>query len=349
MAKVKLGDVAREHKETCKGSKDGLPIVGLEHLIPKEVTLTLWDEEKENTFTKVFRKGQVLFGRRRAYLKKAAIAPFDGICSGDITVIEAIPGMILPELLPFIIQNDNLFDFAIGKSAGSLSPRVKWEHLQNYEFDLPCFDEQKRLVEVLWAAEEEKQAIQSAIEATENMLKSLVVNEGGLPIKLGDLVELCYGKSQKQVVSDDGDYPIYGTGGLMGYATEFLYDKESILIGRKGTIDNPIYLSTPFWVVDTTYYVKPISSFSMKWLYSYLKYAVDFKRLNEATGVPSLNANVVKAIELQLPSEERQHYIEEVAQKTQETIGTLIQKRNTIISVAKKILLNKEVHAINVQ
>ena len=86
MSKVLLGDVAVEHKETCKGSKDGYPIVGLEHLIPEEITLTAWNEGSENTFSKMFRKGNVLFGRRRAYLKKAAVAPFDGICSGDITV-----------------------------------------------------------------------------------------------------------------------------------------------------------------------------------------------------------------------------------------------------------------------
>lgn len=87
MAKVKLGDVAREYKETCKTDKSGLPIVGLEHLTPREIQLTHWDEDADNTFTKMFRKGQMLFGRRRAYLKKAALAPFDGICSGDITVI----------------------------------------------------------------------------------------------------------------------------------------------------------------------------------------------------------------------------------------------------------------------
>lgn len=106
MSKVLLGDVAVEHKETSKGSKDGYPIVGLEHLIPEEITLTAWNEGSKNTFTKIFRKGNVLFGRRRAYLKKAAVAHFDGICSGDITVIEAKPDRILPELLPFIIQKE---------------------------------------------------------------------------------------------------------------------------------------------------------------------------------------------------------------------------------------------------
>ena len=179
MSKVKLGDVAIEHKETCGGSKDGYPIVGLEHLTPEEVTLTAWDEDSDNTFTKVFRKGNVLFGRRRAYLRKAAVAPFDGICSGDITVIEAIPDRILPELLPFIIQNDGLFSFAVGKSAGSLSPRVKWEHLKNYEFELPSMDRQRELAELLWAMDTTKKSYQKLIAATDELVKSQFIEMFG--------------------------------------------------------------------------------------------------------------------------------------------------------------------------
>lgn len=183
MSKVLLGDVAVEHKETCKGSKDGYPIVGLEHLIPEEITLTAWNEGSENTFSKMFRKGNVLFGRRRAYLKKAAVAPFDGICSGDITVIEAKPDRILPELLPFIIQNDDLFDFAVGKSAGSLSPRVKWEHLKNYEFELPDMEKQKELAELLWAMDNTKKSYQKLIVATDELVKSQFIEMFGDPVK----------------------------------------------------------------------------------------------------------------------------------------------------------------------
>lgn len=181
MSKVLLGDVAIEHKETCKGDKDGYPIIGLEHLIPGEITLTTWNEGSENTFTKMFRKGNVLFGRRRAYLKKAAVAPFDGICSGDITVIEAKPDRILPELLPFIIQNDALFDFAIGKSAGSLSPRVKWEHLKNYEFDLPDMDKQRELATLLWSVDDTKKSYQKLISATDELVKSQFMEQFGGP------------------------------------------------------------------------------------------------------------------------------------------------------------------------
>ena len=203
MSKVKLGEVAIEHKETCKGSKDGYPIVGLEHLVPEEVTLTAWDEGSDNTFTKMFRKGNVLFGRRRAYLKKAAVAPFDGICSGDITVIEAIPDRILPELLPFIIQNDDLFDFAVGKSAGSLSPRVKWEHLKNYEFELPDMDKQRELAELLWAMDATKKSYQKLIAATDELVKSQFMEQFGS--YLGDETR-CATVEQVCTVFADGDW-----------------------------------------------------------------------------------------------------------------------------------------------
>ncbi|SDF86950.1 type I restriction enzyme, S subunit [Paenibacillus sp. cl6col] len=181
MSKVLLGDVAKERRETCKGSKEGYPIVGLEHLTPEEITLTAWDKGKENTFSKLFREGDILFGRRRAYLKKAAVAPFDGICSGDITVIESIPERILPELLPFIIQNDALFDFAVGKSAGSLSPRVKWENLKNYEFELPDMDKQRELAKILWAIDTTKKTYQKLLQKTDELVKSQFIEMFGDP------------------------------------------------------------------------------------------------------------------------------------------------------------------------
>ena len=163
MAIVKLGDIAIEAKSSNKGDKTGIRIVGLEHLTPSNVTLSSWSEDTENTFTKEFSKGDVLFGRRRAYLKKAAVAPFDGICSGDITVIRAIEDKVDPDLLPFIIQSDFLFDFAVGKSAGSLSPRVKWTHLKEFAIELPLMPEQSKLAETLWAINKTKNAYEDIV------------------------------------------------------------------------------------------------------------------------------------------------------------------------------------------
>ena len=181
MLKVKLGDIAQERREVYRGDKISCPVVGLEHLIPGEIRLSAWDMGGDNTFSKMFCSGDVLFGRRRAYLKKAAQATVGGVCSGDITVIQAIDGKVSPELLPFIIQNDPFFEFAVKNSAGSLSPRVKWEHLANYEINLPSMNEQRKLADLLWAAYDLKESYQRLLNASDEMAKSRFSEE----IKIG--------------------------------------------------------------------------------------------------------------------------------------------------------------------
>lgn len=191
MRVVKLGDVARESRLKWTKSKQDVPIVGLEHLIPDEIRFDAYDINTDNTFSKRFVKGQVLFGRRRAYQRKAAIAEFDGICSGDITVIEAIEGKMVSELLPFIIQTPVFFDYANRGSAGSLSPRVKWEHLLDYEFELPSLEEQKVLADKLWAAYRLKEAYKKLLVATDEMVKSQFIEMFGDCKSQGTLSSLC--------------------------------------------------------------------------------------------------------------------------------------------------------------
>lgn len=177
MTHVCLGDVAREIKQKVPVNQE-LPTVGLEHLDPGEVELAHWDEGVETTFTKAFSKGQVLFGRRRAYLRKAAVAPFDGICSGDITVI-APKDNLSPRLLPFIIQNDALFEHAVTNSAGSLSPRVKWQSLSQFEFELPSIAKQEDLADILWTAQETRSHYRQLLTACDDVVKSQFVEMFG--------------------------------------------------------------------------------------------------------------------------------------------------------------------------
>ena len=334
MNKVLLGDVAVEHKETCKGSKDGYPIVGLEHLIPEEITLTAWDEGSENTFSKMFRKGNVLFGRRRAYLKKAAVAPFDGICSGDITVIEAKPDRILPELLPFIIQNDDLFDFAVGKSAGSLSPRVKWEHLKNYEFELPDMGKQKELAELLWAMDNTKKSYQKLIAATDELVKSQFIEMFGLEYNcnIGDVCKLINGDRGKNYPSGkdrvSSGIPFINAGHLdgrrvdfaeMDYVTQEKYDqmtqgkvqKDDILyclrgsLGKHGIVDFDDGLIASSLVIIRCNRDKILPLF----LLAALETDAIEKQLQEAnngSSQPNLSAASVKAYRIPLPAIEKQ-------------------------------------------
>ena len=154
--RVTLGDVVFEPKETAKDIiAEGFEhIVGLEHIDSGDLHLrNSFSIDTGTTFTKVFRAGDVLFGRRRAYLKKAAQATFDGVCSGDITVMRANDKLDV-RLLPFVIHNDKFFDYAVKHSAGGLSPRVKFKDLANYEFLLPPKEQQAELAELLWAMDE---------------------------------------------------------------------------------------------------------------------------------------------------------------------------------------------------
>mgnify|MGYP002516080683 CR=1 FL=1 len=332
MSKVKLGDVAIEHKETCKVSKDGYPIVGLEHLVPEEVTLTAWDEGSDNTFTKMFRKGNVLFGRRRAYLKKAAVASFDGICSGDITVIEAIPDRILPELLPFIIQNDELFDFAVGKSAGSLSPRVKWEHLKNYEFELPDMGKQRELAELLWAMDATKKSYQKLIAATDELVKSQfietfgdpVTNEKGWPIvRLDSVADIRIGPFGSLLHKEDyiesghalvnpshiidgkivPDQELTVSDEKYDLLSAYQLEKGDVVLGRRGEMGRCAVVTASGMLCGTgSMIIRPNGKIRPYFLQRMLA-SPSFRKVieNKAVGVTMMNINVPIVSSLMLP------------------------------------------------
>lgn len=374
MAKVKLGDVAREFKENCKGGKDGLPIVGLEHLIPEEITLTMWDEEKENTFTKMFRKGQVLFGRRRAYLKKAAVAPFDGICSGDITVVEAIQDKIVPELLPFIIQDDSLFNYAVEKSAGSLSPRVKWEHLKNYEFNLPDINDQKKLAKLLWAANDTKEAYKKLLSLTDDLVKSQFIqifgdlerNPNNYPIKtLNDVCELITdGTHQTPVYSDNGYFFLSSKDVTTGkinwedikYIPEelhaVLYKRlapklNDILLAKNGTTGVAAIVDRDcvFDIYVSLALLRPIRIMNPIYLHCVINSDDCRKQFNarlKGIGVPNLHLNEIRNTKILVPPIELQNEFADIIKQfnkskyeLQQTISNL---ENTVKSLMKQYI-----------
>lgn len=346
MSRVKLGDVTREHKETIKGDKSNYPIVGLEHLIPENIRLTQWDYNKENTFTKVFRKGCVLFGRRRAYLKKAAYADFDGICSGDITVIEAIPEKILPELLPFVIQNDDLFDYAVGKSAGSLSPRVKWEHLKNYEFELPDIERQHELAKMLWSIVETKESYERLMAATDELVKSQFIELFKDCLNQKPLTEICSPKQWKTIGTKDftsEGYPVYGANGLIGKYKEFNHDKPTVMIGCRGTCgvihvsEGKSYINGNAMCLDD-----PIPEINYKYLSAALK-CYDFSKIITGTSQPQITIEGLKKVLVKIPTlEEQKAFISlsEQSDKSKFHIRKLIQMKIAIWQKGGKIYAN---------
>ena len=111
---------------------------------------------------------------------------------------------------------------------------------------------------------------------------------------------MCNGKDQKAIENSNGKYNIYGTGGIIGKTDYYLYDKESIGIGRKGTIDKPFYFDKPFWTVDTLFWSKIQNGYFPKFIY-YLFQTIDWKKLNQSTGVPSLTSHVIEHQKIYVP------------------------------------------------
>ncbi|MGD9744803.1 MAG: restriction endonuclease subunit S [Verrucomicrobiales bacterium] len=140
--------------------------VGLEHLDPQCLHIRRWGKGSDVIGGKLrFRKGDIIFGKRRAYQRKLAVAEFGGICSAHAMVIRARPDKVLPEFLPFLMMSDRFMNRAVEISVGSLSPTINWTTLKLETFDLPPLDQQRRIAEILWAVDEAEQAFAGLVES----------------------------------------------------------------------------------------------------------------------------------------------------------------------------------------
>jgi type I restriction enzyme S subunit len=172
-----FGEIAECDKKYPEHEKEVERFVGLEFIEADNFQLQGWGEiANGTTFSKRFVKGDVLFGKRRAYLKKVAVADFDGICSGDILVIRAKAKKMLQGLLPYYISADAFIQHAVSTSAGSLSPRTKWKDLETFEVAIPDLKTQEHILEVLNQFDTTIKQLKQQ-KATLKLLKQKLLNE----------------------------------------------------------------------------------------------------------------------------------------------------------------------------
>lgn len=158
--------------------------VGLEHLDSESLVVSRWGSNVPIKGEKlIMRKGDVLLGKRNAYLRRAAIAPHDGIFSAHGMVLRPNEDIVDRNFFPFFISSDYFFDEAVRISVGSLSPTVNWSDLRRLEFDLPEMDEQKKLARVLWAVNDTIEAYKRLISATDDLVRGRFVEMFGDPLK----------------------------------------------------------------------------------------------------------------------------------------------------------------------
>ena len=152
--------------------------------------------------------------------------------------------------------------------------------------------------------------------------------------KLSELVTIKYGKNQSEVVDIDGKYPILGTGGIIGYSNQYLYNKPSVLIGRKGSIKNVKYIDKPFWTIDTLFYTIINENIVIpKYLFYKLSQS-DLSTYNEGSAVPSLTTATLNQIKIEIPSLKEQKRIADILTALDDKIELNNQMNQTLEEIA---------------
>ena len=166
-------------------------------------------------------------------------------------------------------------------------------------------------------------------------------NDEWKKVKINKILKIKHGKNQKEIECINGKYPILGTGGIIGTTNTPAYLKESVLIGRKGTIDKPMYINIPFWTVDTLFYSDVSSKYNVKFIY-YLFNTINWKKYDESTGVPSLSANTIENIDVNISLEKvEQLKISQFLSLVDKKIE-LQQRKIEVLKMYKKGLLLNE-------
>lgn len=216
-------------------------------------------------------------------------------------------------------------------SMGSTRLRIGLPQLKDLSVIKPPKEEQTAIATALSEVDSYIQSLEQVIEK-KRLIKKGAMQELLTPKphwevkKLGEILIIRHGKSQKEVMTIDGQYPILASGGEIGRAKAFLYDKPSVLIGRKGTIDKPQFMNSPFWCVDTLFYTEINKNYNAEYIF-YLFQLIDWYNFNEASGVPSLNARTIENIEKSFPPTiEEQIYIINILSSMGKEIEDLEQK-----------------------
>ncbi len=178
---VRFGDVARNIQVNIDPQESGLErYVAGEHMETDNLHIRQWgtigDGYLGPAFHRKFVKGQVLYGSRRTYLRKVAVAEFDGICANTTFTLESNEDELLQDLLPFIMQTETFTEHSIKQSRGSVNPYINWKDLAWYEFALPPKDEQRRIADILWAVDENVNQLNRCIQQAER-LRRLVLSQ----------------------------------------------------------------------------------------------------------------------------------------------------------------------------
>jgi type I restriction enzyme S subunit len=248
-------------------------------------------------------KGDILMSMIGTIGNAVLISYEPDFCIKNVALIK--PNFINGEFLIQLIYSSFYQTYIKNNLDGGIQKFISLGVLRSLECILPPLPEQTAIANALKDTDYLINSLENLI-AKKKLIKQGAMQEllkpkdGWVKKKLGEVLKVKHGRSQKEIEVPDGIFPILGSGGIMGYTNQFLYNKPSVLIGRKGTIDKPQFLEKPFWTVDTLFYTEIFENYDAKYVF-YVFTMIDWYSYNEASGVPSLNAKTIELIDVNFP------------------------------------------------
>ena len=288
----------------------GTPIVTVEHLgsrVFSEQNLPMVSDTDKRRLSKyILKKGDIVFSRvgsvdRCSFVdKKHDGWMFSGRCL-RVRPSEKVDSLFL---YYFFCLNTTK-EFVRSIAVGATMPSINTKLLGEVEVVCPEIEEQRKIADILSKIDDK---IEENLKINENLQQQAQaiycdmfitnVNPSWQLGRLSDLITVRYGKDHKKLA--DGIYPVYGSGGIMRYVEKPLYDKESVLIPRKGTLNNVMYVNKPFWSVDTMFFTEMKLPNVAKFVFHFVK-SKDLASLNTGSAVPSMTTDILNAMELSIP------------------------------------------------
>ena len=324
MAKYRFDQIAINSTEKKKpAEEDRFTYLGLEHLDSGTLRVTRFGTEVAPVGEKlVMHKGDVLFGKRRAYQKKVAIAPFDGIFSAHGMVLRPKEDVIDKDFFPLFISSDYFLDAAIKISVGSLSPTINWRDLKELEFELPDLAAQHKLAEILWSINDTMEAYKNLISATDELVKSQFIVMFGEPKNSPDAVSFetafTIRDDLRKPINDavrsemhTGQlYPYYGANGQVDSINDYLMDCDAICLaedcGAYGAGEHTSYIvSGKCWVNNHAHVLIPKECCDIEFANVYFR-ILDMTEYVTGTTRLKLTQAKMKTLPMILPSLELQ-------------------------------------------
>lgn len=236
------------------------------------------------------------------------------VYAGFLIKFSIDPNKINPKFIKYYCLSQKYKDWVQSFNTGSTRGNINAQTFGNMEIEVPSRAQQDLLVKIL-SSLDDKIELNNKIKASleqqaQAIFKSWFVDfepfGGKMPAgwktgKLSELITVKYGKDHKKL--NDGSIPVYGSGGIMRYVEKALYEKESVLIPRKGTLSNVFYINEPFWSVDTMFYTEMKMENIAKYVYFFVK-SKDLESMNAGSAVPSMTTDILNALELVIPSNE---------------------------------------------